>query len=247
MSLLQRASSNLSTKIVDWLWIATGCPPAIRCVLAAERKLVPLGNFLYRGLTYCVRSIVNVDAAIIDGRHEIIFKRETNLNVLYLGRWQNLVTHHIEVSDIKILNVLKNMKQLRFLSLRGISLITELPRFISQLTHLEILDLKACHNLEVVPDWIGLLENLTHLDMSECYLLDHMRKGLGALSNLQVLKGFIIGDSKDKKSCTINDLTKLPMLRKLSISTSMKEFPTDLQLHHLQRLKSLQKLKISWT
>ncbi|GMP94430.1 hypothetical protein CsSME_00043893 [Camellia sinensis var. sinensis] len=47
-----------------------------------------------------------------------------------------------------------------------------------------------------------------------------MPKGLGALSNLQVLKGFIIGDSKDKKSCTINDLTKLPKLRKLSISTS---------------------------
>ncbi|KAL7182188.1 hypothetical protein ACSBR1_040987 [Camellia fascicularis] len=137
------------------------------------------------------------------------------------------------------------MKQLRFLSLREISLITDLPQFISQLTNLEILDLKACHNLEVVPDWIGLLKNLTHLDVSECYLLDHMPKGLGALFKLQVLKGFIIGDSKDKKSCTINDLTKLPKLRKLSISTSMKEFPTDLQHRHLQRLKSLQKLKIS--
>ncbi|KAL7164150.1 hypothetical protein ACSBR2_040125 [Camellia fascicularis] len=101
----------------------------------------------------------------------------------------------------------------------------ELPQFISQLTDLKILDLKACHNLEVVPDWIGLLENLTHLDISECYILDHMPKGLGALSNLQVLKGFIIADSKDKKSCTINDLTKLPKLRKLSISTKLEGFP----------------------
>ncbi|GMP94421.1 hypothetical protein CsSME_00043884 [Camellia sinensis var. sinensis] len=192
-------------------------------------------------------SIVNVDAAIIDGRHEIIFKRGTNLKVVYLGRWQNSVTHHIEVPDIKILNFLKNMKELRFLSLRGISLIKELPQFISKLTNLQILDLKACHNLEVVPNWIGLLENLTHLDISECYLLDHMPKGLGALSNLQVLKGFIIGDSKDKKSCTINDLTKLPKLRKLSIFASMKEFPTDRQLHHLQRLEFLRKLKISWS
>ncbi|KAL7164157.1 hypothetical protein ACSBR2_040132 [Camellia fascicularis] len=55
------------------------------------------------------------------------------------------------------------MKKLRLLSLRGISLITELLQFISQLTNLKILDLKACHNLEVVPDWIGLLKNLTHL------------------------------------------------------------------------------------
>ncbi|CAL5431796.1 unnamed protein product [Camellia sinensis] len=175
------------------------------------------------------------------------FSKFIHFDIVYLGRWQNSVTHHIEVADIKILNALKNMKQMSFLSLRGISLITELPQFISQLTSLEILDLNARRNLEVVPDWIGLLKNLTHLDISECYLLDHMPKGLGALFKLQVLKGFIIGDSKDKKSCTINDLTKLPKLRKLSISTSMKEFPTDLQLRHLQRLKSLQKLKISWS
>ncbi|KAI7993251.1 Disease resistance RPP13-like protein 4 [Camellia lanceoleosa] len=218
--------------------------PAIRCVLTTERKLDQFGYSPHRCLTFWNRSIVNVDAAIID---EFFFRRGTNLKVVYLGRWHNSVTHHIEISDIKILDGLKNMKQLRFLSLRGISLITELPQFISQLTDLKILDLKACHNLEVVPDWIGLLEKLTHLDISECYLLDHMPKGLGALSNLKVLKGFIIGDSKDKNSCTINDLTKLSWLQKLSISTSMKEFPTDRQLHHLQRLKYLQKLKISWS
>ncbi|KAI7993588.1 Disease resistance RPP13-like protein 4 [Camellia lanceoleosa] len=211
------------------------------------RSAFTFDYFSHGCLIFWNRWIVNVDAAIIDGRHEIIFKRSTDLKVVYLGRWQHSVTHHIEVPDIKILNAFKNMKKLRFLSLRGISLITELPQFISQLTNLKILDLKACHNLEVVPDWIDLLKNLTHLDISGCYLLDHMPKALGALSNLQVLKGFIIGDSNDKKSCTINDLTKLPKLRELSISTSMKEFPTDLQLHHLQRLKSLQKLKISWS
>ncbi|XP_028063907.1 disease resistance RPP13-like protein 4 [Camellia sinensis] len=222
-------------------------PPAIRCVLTTESTVDQFGNLTYRGLTFWDSSIVNVDAAIIDGRHEIIFKRGTDLKVVYLGRWQNSVTHHIEVSDIKILNFLKNMKRLRVLSLRGISLITELPQFISQLTSLKILDLKSCHNLEVVPDWIGLLENLTHLDISGCCLLDHMPKGLGALSNLEVLKGFIIRDSNDEKSCTINNLTKLSNLRKLSISVSMKEFPTDLQLHHLQRLYHLEKLKISWS
>ncbi|GMP94406.1 hypothetical protein CsSME_00043873 [Camellia sinensis var. sinensis] len=220
-------------------------PPYIRSAVTFELEGHDFDYFPGLWFACWKRCIVNVDAAIIDGRHEIIFKRGTNSKIVYLGRWQSSVTHHIEVPDIKILNALKNMKQLRFLSLRGISLITELPRYISQLTDLKILDLKACHNLEVVPDWIGLLENLTHLDISECYLLDHMPEGLGALSNLQVLKGFIIGDFKDKKSCTINNLTKLSKLRKLSISISMKEFPIALQLH-LQRLKFLQKLKISW-
>ncbi|KAL7182190.1 hypothetical protein ACSBR1_040989 [Camellia fascicularis] len=151
---------------------------------------------------------LNFGEAIVDSRFEWFFNHN-HFRVVYLGRWQNSVTHHIEVADIKILNALKNMKQLRFLSLRGISLIKELPQFISQLTNLEIIHLKACHNLEVIPNWIGLLKGLTHLDISECYLLDHMPKGLGALFKLQVLKGFIIGDSKDKNSCTINDLTMM--------------------------------------
>ncbi|XP_028116174.1 disease resistance RPP13-like protein 4 [Camellia sinensis] len=188
---------------------------------------------------------LNVGEAIINDRFER-FSEFTHFKIVYLGRWQNSVTHHIEVADIKILNALKNMKQLQFLSLRGISLITELPQFISEMTTLKVLDLRSCHNLEVVPDWIGLLKSLTHLDISKCYFLDHMPKGLGSLLELQVLKGFIIGDSDDKHSCTIDDLTKLSKLRKLSLHTNMKEFPTSKQLRHLQRLKTLQKLKISW-
>ncbi|GMP94433.1 hypothetical protein CsSME_00043896 [Camellia sinensis var. sinensis] len=222
-------------------------PPYIRSAINFKLEGHHFDYYPDIGFACWERCIVNVDAAIIDGRHEFIFKSGTDVKVVYLGRWQNSATHHIEVPNIKILNALKNMKQLTFLSLRGISLITELPQFISQLTDLKILDLKACHNLEVVPDWIGLLEKLIHLNISECYLLDHMPKGLGALFNLEVLKEFIIGDSKDKNSCTINDLTKLSWLRKLSISTSMEEFPTDLQLHHLQRLHLLQMLKISWS
>ncbi|KAL7225671.1 hypothetical protein ACSBR1_020932 [Camellia fascicularis] len=96
------------------------------------------------------------------------------------------------------------------------------------MTNLKILDLKACHHLEVVLDWIGLRRNLTHLDISECYFLDHMPKGLGSLSELQVLKGFIIGDSNDKNSCTTDDLTKLSKLKKLSLHTNMKEFPANI-------------------
>ncbi|KAL7213228.1 hypothetical protein ACSBR2_015853 [Camellia fascicularis] len=168
-----------------------------------------------------------------------------HFKILYLGRWQRSVTHHIEVANTKILHGLKNMNQLRFLSLHGISLIAELPQFISRLTSLKILDLKACYNLDVVPDGIGFLKNLTHLDMSECYLLEHMPTGIGSLSQLQVLKGFIIGHSTDRKSCTIDDLTKLTKLRKLSICISTTGFSTSKQLD-LEKLETLQKLKISW-
>ncbi|CAL5344853.1 unnamed protein product [Camellia sinensis] len=189
--------------------------------------------------------LLNVDATIIDGGPKLFLKMD-HFKILYLGRWQRYVTHHIEVADAKILHGLKNMNQLRLLSLRGISLIAELPQFISWLTRLKILDLKACHNLEVVPDGIGLLKNLTHLDMSECHLLEHMPKGIGSLSQLQVLKGFIIGHSTDEKSCTIDDLTKLTKLRKLSTCMSTTtEFSTNKPLG-LEKLKTLQKLKISW-
>ncbi|CAL5411123.1 unnamed protein product [Camellia sinensis] len=192
--------------------------------------------------------LLNVGAAIIDGGPKL-FSKMNHFKILYLERWQRSVTHHIEVADAKILHGLKKMNQLRFLSLRGISLITELPQFISWLTSLKILDLKACHNLEVVPDGIGFLKNLTHLDMSECYLLEHMPKGIGSLSQLQVLKGFIIRHSTDKKSCTIDDLTKLTKLRKLSICmcSTITEFSTSKNsLLLLEKLKTLQTLKISW-
>ncbi|KAI7993693.1 hypothetical protein LOK49_LG11G01327 [Camellia lanceoleosa] len=102
-------------------------PPAIHRVLTAQPKLDMFGELTYRGLTFWNGSIFNVDAAIIDGRHEISFKRGTNLVVVYLERWQNSATQHIEVPEIKILNFLKNLKYLKFLSLRGISLIKELP------------------------------------------------------------------------------------------------------------------------
>ncbi|THG15535.1 hypothetical protein TEA_024729 [Camellia sinensis var. sinensis] len=169
MSLLQRASSSLlANEILDELTakgfiepIYKNCglvvdsyrmPPYIRSVATLELKGHDFDYFPDLRFACWERCIVNVDAAIIDGRHEIIFERGTDLRVVYLGRWQNSVTHHIEVSDINILNFLKNKKVVGFLSLRGISLITELPPCILQLTYLEILDLKACHNLEVIPN-----------------------------------------------------------------------------------------------
>jgi hypothetical protein len=55
-----------------------------------------------------------------------------------------------------------------------------------------------------------------HLDVSECYLLERMPKGIDTLDSLQVLKGFLIGSSKNTP-CRLGDLRSLKRLRRLSI------------------------------
>lgn len=169
-----------------------------------------------------------------------------NVKVLYLGRWHSRAKHHIEVVDIDFLEGLMFMTHLRFLSLRGISGIMELPDSLCKLVCLRILDLGACHNLEVLPHKIGSLKKLTHLDMSECYLLDRMPKGIALLSELEVLKGFIIGDHQNNTSCTLHDLSRLQKLRKLTINTSREDFPKQAELTVLHGFGSLQKLTIAW-
>ncbi|XP_028068907.1 disease resistance RPP13-like protein 4 [Camellia sinensis] len=180
------------------------------------------------------------------------FSKMQNASVLYLGRWQTSPSHHIEVEDTtamktknaNVLDGLENLTHLRFLSLQGISRITELSKSISKLRNLTILDIRACHNLEVIPDGIGLLKNLTHLDMSECYLLDQMPKALALLSKLQVLKGFLV--SEGINSCTLDDLQKIPRLRKLSIYAVVHGFPSDRDLCVLNQFKALTQLTIVW-
>ncbi|CAK9176779.1 unnamed protein product [Ilex paraguariensis] len=203
-----------------------------------------------KGLVYIaelekLHMLFNVKEANLELKAEWLLKM-SNVNVLYLGRWQASATQHVEVEDAKFLEGLENMKHLRFFSLQGISGITELPESISKLKYLTILDLRACHSLEVIPEGIGLLENLTHLDMSECYLLEHMPKKLARLTKLRVLKGFVVGDMQGKHSCTLDDLAKLPRLRKLSIYSGMKNFPTDSHVSALQQLQALLKLTIAW-
>ncbi|XP_052202148.1 uncharacterized protein LOC127807944 [Diospyros lotus] len=200
-----------------------------------------------------LHTMFNVNQTILDFDPEWLAKMK-NINVLYLGRWQTEATHHIEVEDTKtlkkkdahVLDGLENMKHLRFLSLQGVSRITDLPKAISELTNLTILDLRACHNLEVIPDEIGCLKKLTHLDMSECYLLDRMPKELSSLTELRVLSGFVLGDSKSRNSCTLDELKSLSNLRKLSIHTGTDQFPSEGDLRAFNQFRALTKLTIVW-
>ncbi|GMJ05999.1 hypothetical protein HRI_004269100 [Hibiscus trionum] len=174
------------------------------------------------------------------------FSKMSSLKVLYMGKWETTAggPRHIEVEDIDFLKALKKMKNLRLLSLQGVSGIPKIPGTLGSLENLKILDLRACHNLESLPDKIGSLKALTYLDLSECYLLDYMPKRLSELKELQVLKGFVIVDTKN--SCTLNDLSKLENLKKLSINVNTTKFNLNDEEKSLTRFKKLEKLRIAW-
>ncbi|KAL5701380.1 hypothetical protein ACHQM5_026725 [Ranunculus cassubicifolius] len=172
--------------------------------------------------------------------------RTTKLAVLQLGRWQNSAIHHVEVDDAKFLADLGVLKHLKYLSFRGMSRITDLPESIGKLRSLEILDLRACHNLEKLPYGIKSMKKLTHLDVSECYLLEEMPRGIGALSALQVLKGFVIGNSRSKDPCGLEDLERLKKLTKLSLIFGTDAIVLDDELSKLKQFTKLRILGITW-
>ncbi|KAK7333567.1 hypothetical protein VNO80_30342 [Phaseolus coccineus] len=169
-----------------------------------------------------------------------------HLKALQLGRWLHASPkHHIEANSEEFLKELRDQKDLTYLSLRGISRISELPNSIFQLQRLETLDLKACHNLETLPDDIASMGNLIHLNLSQCYLLDRMPKGIEKLSKLEVLKGFVIG-SPDKTPSKISDLAPLSKLKQLSIHIRSGAMIQDIEFERLREFSELEKLKISW-
>ncbi|CAO2177900.1 unnamed protein product [Urochloa humidicola] len=166
--------------------------------------------------------------------------------VLQLGRWHNLYRHHIEVDSTEFLEGLQSSNQLKYLCLRGISRITELPASIGGVSNLRILDLHSCHNLERLTASITSLQMLTHLDVSECYLLEGMPRGISLLTELQVLKGFVIGGSTGNYNCRLAELARLENLKKLSIYIGSKVTVIEDELNELENIKGLCVLKITW-
>ncbi|RRT56341.1 hypothetical protein B296_00004379 [Ensete ventricosum] len=174
------------------------------------------------------------------------FSEMRKIKVLQLGRWQRQAKYHIEVESTEFLEGLKGFKHLSYLSFQGISRITELPASIGKASNLRILDLRACHNLEKLTSGITNLTKLTHLDVLECHLLEFIPKGISSLSELQVLKGFVVGDSRSKHPCRLNELAKLEKLRKLSMIIGNKVTVTEDELGDLKSCRALRSLTITW-
>jgi len=213
-----------------------------RAWLVLEKRKVVLGDDHLKPNHW--KSIFNVGASYLSFDSEWLVKMKS-LEVLQLGRWQDSPSHHIEVGSEEFLKELRDHKQLKYLSLRGISRIPELPPSIEQLENLEILDLKACHSLEALPKNIASMKSLTHLDVSECYLLDSMPRGIEKLTQLQVLKGFVIGSSS-KSPCRISDLANLKKLKRFSVHIGSEAVIQDMEFESLKELTAVNCLKISW-
>lgn len=190
-------------------------------------------------------ALVNVREQFPDF-HSKWFSNLKKVKVLYLGRWKNSAKHFVEVQGSKFLKELKNMSDLRLLSLQGVYGIREIPSSIANLLDLTILDLRCCYYLTKLPKGLGSLKKLTYLDISECYLIEYMPKELSLLSELQVLKGFVVTKSNDE-ICTLDELGRsLTKLTKLSIYVNKNAIPIEKLSESLQNFKNLLKLKIAW-
>ncbi|KAL2330353.1 hypothetical protein Fmac_017934 [Flemingia macrophylla] len=188
--------------------------------------------------------IINIRATYLNFQSQWSNKNKS-LIVLQLGHWQDSSSHHIEVDNEKFLEELRNQKKLRYLSLRGISRIFELPSSIALLKNLMILDLKACHNLETLPNDISSMKSLKYLILSQCYMLDAMPKGIEKLAELEVLKGFVVSNSR-KTPYKISDLSNLKRLRRLNIHIKVEAVIKDMKFESLRQFAALVHLKISW-
>ncbi|RDY08226.1 Disease resistance RPP13-like protein 4, partial [Mucuna pruriens] len=212
--------------------------------LALDKKKVNLSDGFRFKSDHC-KGVFNVGASYLNfgPRWDANMK---HLEVLQLGRWlHDSSIHHIEVQSEEFLKQLRDQKELKYLSLRGISRISQLPPSVFELESLQFLDLKACHNLETLPNDISSLRNLIHLNFSRCYLLDRMPEGIEKLTKLEVLKGFLVGSSI-KTPCKITDLARLLKLKQLNIHIGSWVVIQEWEFQSLQGFSKLEKLEISW-
>lgn len=168
-------------------------------------------------------------------------------NVLQLGKWQGQLQDDIQV--IENSSFLKKSSlsagTLKYLSLRSVLGIRELPDSLAQLPNLMILDLKDCINLEKLNEKIVGLSKLTHLNISGCILLPYMPKGLGSLKEMEVLKGFVVC-AKDSGQCTVAELATMSNLRKLSITVRRTATIGEGEWEGVTKTCRLRSLGITW-
>ncbi|OEL26568.1 hypothetical protein BAE44_0012413 [Dichanthelium oligosanthes] len=193
--------------------------------------------------------ILNINAHVYPLSKSTFLNLAECLVVLQLGRWCNLDDNtYMEVDGLESLSAISLFKNLRYLSLRGLSRLTELPEGIRGLKKLAILDMRGCQNLVNVKSRITALKHLTHLDLTECYMLEHIERRITNLSELQVFKGFVFSTGTQWQNlCRLKDLKRLTKLQKLTISITTDANVGKGEMAELKHLISLRKLTITWS
>ncbi|OMO79392.1 NB-ARC domain-containing protein [Corchorus capsularis] len=111
-----------------------------------------------------------------------------------------------------LLSGIGKLTYLRYLSLKGITCVSNLPSSLGKLRLLQILDLRVNEEFYVhVPNVLHLLDQLRHLYLPKrCSKRTKLK--LGTLEDLQRLVNF------NTKNCYVKDLHSMKELRELSIS-----------------------------
>lgn len=152
------------------------------------------------------------------------------------------------VTNKDLHQILKLMRRLKFLSLRGCSLIRYLPGSVSKLRQLQILDIRYT-SIVTLPASITKLKKLqyiragttTPLENHKCLQLVgvHMASGVGKLTLLHTLG--VVNISAAKGEVILEELKNLTQLRKLGVAgvskNNSKELCSTISDHsHLQSL-----------
>uniref|UniRef100_A0ACD5ZIC3 Uncharacterized protein n=1 Tax=Avena sativa TaxID=4498 RepID=A0ACD5ZIC3_AVESA len=193
--------------------------------------------------------ILNISAHVYRLPQSLLIKLADQLEVLQLGRWGNSDDEtYMEVEALESLSAIGKLKNLRYLSVRGLSRLTELPSEVRLLRRLAILDARGCQNLVSVPSaTVQKLKGLTHLDLTECYMLEHIGRGVSALSELRVFKGFVFGVGKRRRdACRLQHLAKLKKLRKLNVNVTTDASVEKDEMAQLGKLAGLVSLTVTW-
>ncbi|CAM0948976.1 unnamed protein product [Alopecurus aequalis] len=193
--------------------------------------------------------ILNISSHVYRLPNPLLIKLADQLEVLQLGRWGNSDDEtYMEVEALESLSAMGKLKNLRYVSLRGLSRLMELPAEVRRLRRLAILDARGCQNLVCVPSaTVQKLKGLTHLDLTECYMLEHIGRGVSTLSELRVFKGFIFGVGKRRRdACRLQHLTKLKKLRKLNVNVTTDANVEKDEMKQLGNLAGVVSLTVTW-
>ncbi|XP_044482039.1 putative disease resistance protein RGA3 [Mangifera indica] len=140
-----------------------------------------------------------------------LFGELTCLRALSItGKWQlNSLIKEIPKEVGKLIH-------LRYLNLRHLN-VRKLPETLCGLYNLQTLDISHCHQLEELPQGMEKLINLRHLENGQTWSLRYIPKGIQRLSNLRTLRYFVVSDSNDENTCSLEGLKYFNLFGELHI------------------------------